>query len=364
MAVPKITEAKIKSWLGTTYAGRGLDYYRNGHVLSYHWSGEKLTGRVQGSEPRPYRVTIRFLGGYPDGGCSCPIGGSCKHVAALLYAAMNAKTSPAARSQSKSTRKTRPLAAQLKSLDKADLIALIQRLLEHDPELESLVASRLLVLGAATLSPEDLRDRIRQLIDRLRLSPGYDDEGPYGYEYGYEDDEYAEAVWDDLGALVEQGKTLLGEKRYDAAHNLLSALLGELMLTAGQAGGDDELLDVVEDAARHLLACWEALTPEAQLRAVALRQAFEVLAWDISFGGSGVQTMIEKALIKSATPAEREVLREWIALASRQARTGKRDYSSEWAESAWEKLDQKLAGFARAGKPITMTKKKQPRRVR
>ncbi|MCS6910828.1 MAG: hypothetical protein NZM11_09735, partial [Anaerolineales bacterium] len=80
MAVPKITDAAIKSWLGATYAERGLNYYRNGHVLSYHWSGKRLTGRVQGSESRPYRVTIRFAAGeYPYGDCSCPMGGGCKH---------------------------------------------------------------------------------------------------------------------------------------------------------------------------------------------------------------------------------------------------------------------------------------------
>lgn len=365
MAIPKITDAKIKDWLGATYAGRGLNYFRNGHVLSYHWSGERLTGRVQGSEPRPYRVAIRFAGGYPNGNCSCPMGGGCKHVAALLYAAMNAKTSPAARPQSK--KKALPLAAQLELLEKPDLIALIQRLLDHDPELEGLVESRLLVLGAATLPPADLRDRVRKLIGRLGPLLDYDGDDEYGdeyeYEYEYDDGEYADAVWDDLGVLVEQAKTLLGERRYDAAHNLLSALLSELMLAAGQSGGDDELLDVVEGAAKHLLACWQALPPEDQLRAGALRQAFEVLAWDISFGGSDLQTMIEKAFLKSATPAERDVLREWIALASRQARAGKRDYSDDWAESAWEKLDQELAGRGRAGKLIA-TKTKKPRRGR
>lgn len=360
MAVPKITDAKIRSWLSPTYAERGLNYYRNGHVLSYHWSGEKLSGRVQGSEPRPYRVTIRFTDQYPYGDCSCPMGGGCKHVAALLYAAMNEKTSPAARPSSR--KKTPSLAAQLKRLDKADLIALIEKLLEHEPELESVVESRLLVLGAATLPPAELRDRVRELVDRLRPSPGYDDDDPYDYEYGY-DDEYADAVWDDLDALVEQAGALLDEQRYEAVHNLLSALLSELMLAAGPAGGDDELIDVVEKAAGHLLACWKALAPEDKLRAEALRQAFEVLAWDISVGGSNVQTMIEKALIKSATPNERDVLREWIALAIRQARTGKRDYSTEWAESAWEELDRKLAGRERADKSVK-SKANKPRRGR
>jgi len=353
MAVPKITDAKIKSWLGTTYAGRGLAYYRNGQVVGYQWSGQKLTGRVQGSEPRPYRVTIRFAGQYLDEGCSCPMGGGCKHVAALLYAAMNEKPSPAARPGS--GKKAPALAAQLKQLDKADLIALVQALLDQEPALAAVVQSRLLVLGAATLPPEDLRDRVRQLVERLPLSLHDDD---YGYDD--DDDEYDDAAWDDLDALMEQAKTLLGERRYEAAHNLLSAVLSELMLAAGQSGGGEELRDVLDSATQHLLTCWQALPPDHQRRASALRLAFEVLAWEVSFGGSGLQTAIEKALVGAATPGEREALREWIALARRQAQTGRHDaYTRDWVNKSWTKLDQKLAGDERLGQR-TAGKKVRP----
>ncbi len=354
MAVPKITDAKIRSWLGATYAGRGLAYYRNGQVVGYHWTGQKLIGRVQGSEPRPYRVTIRFAGQYLDEGCSCPMGGGCKHVAALLYAAMNEKPSPTARPGSR--KKAPALAAQLKQLDKTDLIALVQTLLDQEPALEAVVHSRLLVLGAATLPPDDLRDRVRQLVERLQLSLNDDD-------YGYDDDadyEYDDAAWDDLDALVEQAKTLLGERRYEAAHNLLSAVLSELMLAAGQSGSGEEFRDVLDSATQHLLTCWQALPPDDQRRASALRLAFEVLAWDVSFGGSDLRTAIEKALVRAATPGEREALREWIALARRQAPTSRRDaYTGDWVNKSWRELDQKLAGGERIGQR-TAAKKVRP----
>src|SRR3990172_3241908 len=91
---PAITDAKIRQWVGAAYAGRGHDYYLNGHVLDFSWRGTRLTGRVQGSEHKPYRVTIDLSGGGLGGDCTCPIGYDCKHVAAVLYAAA-ARTSPA-----------------------------------------------------------------------------------------------------------------------------------------------------------------------------------------------------------------------------------------------------------------------------
>ena len=55
--------------------------------------GTRIEGRVQGTQRRPYTVTIE-LGIRPDGkvridgSCSCPVGFNCKHVAALLIESM------------------------------------------------------------------------------------------------------------------------------------------------------------------------------------------------------------------------------------------------------------------------------------
>jgi uncharacterized Zn finger protein len=352
VAVPKITDAKIKGWLGATYAQRGLDYYRNSHVVNYQWSGEKLTGRVQGSEYRPYRVTILFEGQFLDEGCSCPMGGGCKHVAALLYAVMNDKSAPSGSPSKTRKKKTPALSAQLEKLDKPDLINLLNALLAEDPDLTEILQTRLLIVGAATLPPEKLRDHVRQLVDRIRPGLAYDDES-YGDEYAYADDEYDDAAWDDLAALVERAKTLIAEQRQAAAQSLLSALLDELMLVSGAGADDDELLDLMATATKCQVACWQALQPDDKLRAAALRQLFEVLAWDISFGGSDLLTLIEKALVASVLPAERDVLREWIALASRQAQANRRNFSDTWTEKTWAKLAQKLAGDKRANKRAT-----------
>jgi superfamily II DNA or RNA helicase len=73
----------------------GERYWRQGRVLflTTQKDGTRIKAQVQGSERRPYSLTIEIddvNGEFLDieGQCSCPIGFNCKHVAAVLFAAM------------------------------------------------------------------------------------------------------------------------------------------------------------------------------------------------------------------------------------------------------------------------------------
>jgi len=73
---------------------RGLHYAEQGRVLAVDFideDGHILHGEVQGGEDEPYDCEIMLV---PDGRgygirslCTCPQGGSCKHVVAVLYEA-------------------------------------------------------------------------------------------------------------------------------------------------------------------------------------------------------------------------------------------------------------------------------------
>ena len=77
-----------------TYLARGRDYQRAGRVsgLSVSPDGGLIAGMVQGGANRPYKVIARITGRQGDihirGDCSCPVGGNCKHVAAVLLQAL------------------------------------------------------------------------------------------------------------------------------------------------------------------------------------------------------------------------------------------------------------------------------------
>ncbi|OAJ52565.1 helicase [Paraburkholderia ginsengiterrae] len=78
---------RIADWLGdhTVAKAHGV-----GAVTDLKWQGNTLSGNVQGTQRLPYKTRVRFRtdGGSPwaQGDCSCPVGGNCKHVAALLLA--------------------------------------------------------------------------------------------------------------------------------------------------------------------------------------------------------------------------------------------------------------------------------------
>jgi superfamily II DNA or RNA helicase len=92
---PDITPEQIVEWLGQDIAEKGEDYFDRGLVseLDAHESEAALDAAVQGRESRPYLVNIRYLSESTiSSHCSCPMGTACKHVAAVLYAQLEALT--------------------------------------------------------------------------------------------------------------------------------------------------------------------------------------------------------------------------------------------------------------------------------
>ncbi|MGQ0604474.1 MAG: SWIM zinc finger family protein, partial [Anaerolineales bacterium] len=248
MAIPKLTDAQIKSWLGATYAQRGKSYFNGGHVTHMRWQGETLTGRVQGSERSPYRVAVMFDGRQLESDCSCPIGGHCKHVAALLYAAMSNPT----------RRKKGPtLEDRLKKLAHADLLALATAMLEEAPELEDFVETQLMATGAAALESDALDERVRRIVMQLN-------------DY---DADFSLALRG-LDALVQRAKTFVAEKQGEPALSILHPVLTEVMLLEPPTFEDDRVFDAAYSAAEQAIQCWRTLPTEAEARATALRLVF------------------------------------------------------------------------------------------
>jgi len=83
----------IEKSFSKTIVIRGADYLRTGQVIDAWIDADgDLCGRVQGSEPEPYEVTIQFVrrSGFIelDSGCTCPFSLQCKHGAALAFYAL------------------------------------------------------------------------------------------------------------------------------------------------------------------------------------------------------------------------------------------------------------------------------------
>ncbi|MCX6473707.1 MAG: helicase, partial [Rhodococcus sp.] len=87
---------RIRAVVGTTTYDRGLVYLRENAVESIGWNdtADILTGAVSGTAREPYTCTIsvsRSAAGtatFTRGLCTCPVRMNCKHVVALVLAAV------------------------------------------------------------------------------------------------------------------------------------------------------------------------------------------------------------------------------------------------------------------------------------
>ncbi|NRH35030.1 MULTISPECIES: DEAD/DEAH box helicase [Rhodococcus] len=87
---------RIRAVVGTTTYERGLTYLRQNAVESIAWNdtADTLTGAVSGTAREPYTCTIsvsRSAAGtatFTRGLCTCPVRMNCKHVVALVLAAV------------------------------------------------------------------------------------------------------------------------------------------------------------------------------------------------------------------------------------------------------------------------------------
>ncbi|MEM6785770.1 MAG: SWIM zinc finger family protein [Bacteroidota bacterium] len=285
--LPTLTDRDIRRRVGDAPFKRGQGYARKGAVRDLRLQGRTLRARCDGSVSEPYDVVVTFdARGVASAACSCPIGdgGYCKHVAALLLTWLDRPDAVA---------KVPPLAEMLAGRSRDDLVALIHRMVERYPDLETLAA----------LAPDASKPLDRAVVERM-VRRAFDGDL---YEWGSL--RRVARVLDEVVALAAP--------YVDAGSWPSVVLVAEVLLDAIQAryeqlNDEEGHLGMVVDAAVKLLDCCLAQTAEpgtapsdAALRErVAVRLA-EVQLWDIRLGGYGMGHGAEEALAAHATPAER-----------------------------------------------------------
>ena len=297
---------------------RGRAYFRNGAVFDARRTRTAadltLRAKVEGSSEPFYRVELSIAGDrIGPAECTCPVddGGRCKHTAAVL---LTWRETPEAFVEADDP------GAALARRSKAELIALIGAMLDREPDLESLIG--LTAPPAAGRSgmtdPQPYR---RRVVEAFR-SAGY----------GWEADDTLTA---EVRGLARIARTF--RERGDAA--AAAAVCGGVLagFAAEYETFEDETGHVVTAAAEccALLGdCLPDLTDDPAARERAIDALFELLRFDIGWGGMGVADAADAALAEHATPAERAVLAERVAEALRASR-GDDEFTSRWNEERW-----------------------------
>src|SRR5215216_4778501 len=131
--LPRLTEAHVRELASEKSFDRGEAYYHDGSVLEPVRQERELRAQCQGSDYEPYQVSATLSkSGIAETSCTCPYdyGGICKHVVALLLTYVH---------EPQAFRSIPPLDTLLDGRSQEELIALIGKMIKHEPELLSLV---------------------------------------------------------------------------------------------------------------------------------------------------------------------------------------------------------------------------------
>lgn len=182
MAFENLTEVTIRQNSNSQSYQRGAEYCRRGAVESLTQRGNTLLAVVEGSET--YRVTATFApDGFIEADCSCPFDydGWCKHIVAALLTCLK---SPGDIEEQPS------LPELLAPLTREQLLALVLKLTERDPDLADNVAATVSIMApqvsvgvdaeatgeTPAVSPVPYRRKVRTLmrsLDHMRSSEAY-----------------------------------------------------------------------------------------------------------------------------------------------------------------------------------------------
>ncbi len=308
-----ITPADIERWTGAASFQKGQAYFRQGKLLRPRRQGRTLKAQCLGSSAPSYQLEARLNSkGIASADCSCPVGagGHCKHLAALLLAWLE---------DPGSFQEIEDLAASLKRRSKADLIALIRRMLQQDPELEFLLEFSLPDANGSR-RPVDANTITRQAQHAFRASEG--------------DWCNPSQIARELDPLCKLGQSLTGEQPAEAA--LVFRALAETILEHENvllSDADARLARVLDACAEGLGGCLEQVQ-EASLRESLLHRLLDIYAWNAQMGGVGIGEAVPEMLSKAVLPEERGMLCGWIRAALPR--------SGDWGRKALGRLLEEL----------------------
>ena len=294
--LPRLCEEDVLRLADEQSFARGKAYYRDGAIQNPVIQEREMRAECAGSRYEPYRVRVAFgENGVTAASCTCPRGGFCKHLVALLLTYVH---------RPDSFRTVPSLAEMLSQLDKDSLITLIRDMVEREPALLSMVEL------AATLARGGGVDGKTYRREALRAMQ-------------HEDPDAVEA---DLSVLVESARRLSGKGDWLNAGTIYQAVLDALVdgYEDDLQGMDEEgdIAVIADDCAEGLAECLSRGRPDPATRQSWLDTLLEAVLAEAGMGidfASGA----EEALFEHATAEEWAVLDEQV----REALT---ENKSEW----------------------------------
>ncbi len=288
---PAMSEGTISDWVGSRSFQRGHSYFKGEAILDPCLQGNTLKAWCQGSRPQPYRLWVAGSAeGIKEAHCSCPVGGGgrCKHVGALLLTWLH---------HPDAFRAVEEPNAILEQRSKSELIALIQQMLEVQPNLETLLESALPgdSRSGTLVNPESYRQRAA-----VAFRSSFDDWGWSGTV--------------DIDIVLGSGDNFLAQSDYANAGIVYQAVAQEMFehLEMVLHEDDEYLYEVVNRCVQGLGNCLAAGGGDAAAREKALQGLWSIYRSDLDYGGYGLGDDAVDLMLEHADAAEKSLIAGWV----------------------------------------------------
>jgi len=290
--IPTINEQDIRDLVGDASIQRGQQYYRRGAIFETRRQGLALKARCEGSRSTAYHVEVTFNSKEIDStDCSCPIGGYCKHVVALLLTWLN---------DPEEFTEQQDIDAVLEGRSKAELILLIKLMLHKEPELEWLLETTQPAgeMGRAAANPEIYRRQVEA-----------------AFKHGGNDWDAAYGISDELYSIKDIADDFARQQDYASATTVYEQIvMGVIENVDSYQDDDGDLRGVIRACADELGECLQNVGQEDDkaTREKIIHSLFEVYRFDADSGGIGIGDEVPDLLLEYTTDEEKETVAGWV----------------------------------------------------
>lgn len=288
--IPTITEQDIRSHVGDTSFQRGQQYFRNGAIFNARRQGRTLKARCEGSRSEAYHVEVTFdEENIVDTNCSCPIGGSCKHIAALLLTWLD---------RPEEFSELEDMDTSLEQRSKAELIALIKLMLRKEPELEWLLEI-----------PQPTAEKSNTPIN----AETYRRQVEAAFRHGGDRWDAVYGIASELGTIKHIADQFARQQDYASAMTIYEQLvIGVIENYSLYPDEEGTLASLLSECSYQLGDFLANVQDNKAVREKIMHILFEIYSFDVKAGDFGISDRISDILLSQTSIQERLMVASWI----------------------------------------------------
>ncbi len=307
-----LSETDIQTSSDDASFRKGHDYYLNHAIVEPTLSESELRAFCHGSSGSPYHVEATLLPAaeksahkLASAACSCPRGGFCKHVVALLLTWIYQPERFVVRTG---------LMGRLSEKSREELLNLLEQLVQRQPDIEPLIELLIELPLVTTTQKESRPGRGRdRTLDPSTIQSQVDS----AFYHAGEGWGSASRVAAELDRLCDIGKSFAEAGEWANAQVVYATVAEETVIQYEGLHDEGQVSWILGQCAAGLVACLNAQSTlpkreqlDAEDREELLTTLFDLWKFGYNYGGIGVD--VAGAIAGNATARERKKVEAWL----------------------------------------------------